>query len=467
MGILNYSADEVKNWMTGKTDAQVAEQAAAMGLNQSQIQEAYKSVGKNYTANDISGYAQNNGYTFGANGALSKAPLASNSASQPGQSAPTAQTSPGGMDILGTYYTADQIKSEFAKPGFDPNRWAQERGITNQDQIHQLATQARAIAGSANLTGEAAMQAAWQQYRKYNPNGANFNNYEGFVGDQNPSRLAAIRAGTFTGAFTSPTDYAPGGIYAGTTADYKTYGLGSRGINDGWGDGAGAGGASGGGAGGAPGGGGSASGGTGAGGGSGSGGSSYSAGGSSGPGNWQVTPDQTVESRVAGILAGGNPLAEQAAARSDMQMNARGLRNSSIASTAADDARYRVALDIARPDAATFADAAKTNAQAQTSWGINQNNNQTSRDNTQSNISAQRELQRATQLYNNLSNQTATASSIQTWGLNTITAIQASDLSAEAKNAAINNIQQYLADSYQIQGDWHTSAARAIDAIFD
>jgi hypothetical protein len=169
---------------------------------------------------------------------------------------------------------------------------------------------------------------------------------------------------------------------------------------------------------------------------------------------------------VAGILAGGNPLAEQAAARSDMQMNARGLRNSSIAATAADDARYRVALDIARPDAATYADAAKTNANAQTSWGISQNNNQTRRDNTQANIVAQRELQQATQLYNNLANQTATASSIQSWGLNTITAIQASDLSADAKNAAIANIQQYLADSYQIQGNWHTSAARAIDAIF-
>jgi hypothetical protein len=466
MGILNYSADEVKNWMTGKTDAQVAEQAAAMGLNQSQIQEAYKSVGKNYTANDISGYAQNNGYTFGANGALSKAPLASNSASQPGQAAPTAQTSPGGMNIAGKYYTADQIKSEFSKPGFDPNRWAQENGITNQDEIHQLATQARQIAGSANPTGEAAMQAAWQQYRKYNPNGANFNNYEGFVGDQNPSRLAAIRAGTFTGAFTSPTDYAPGGIYAGTTADYGTYGLGSRGINNGWDDGAG--GAPGGG-GGQPsaGGGGSSFGGAGAGGGSSGGGSSSSAGGTSGPGNWQVTPEQTVESRVAGILAGGSPLIEQARARSDMAMNSRGLVNSSIAATAADDAGYRVALDIARPDAATFADAAKTNAQAKTSWGISQNNNQTSRDINQNNIVAQRELQQATQLYNNLANQTATASSIQTWGLNTITAIQASDLSADAKNAAIANIQQYLADSYMIQGDWHTSAARAIDAIFD
>ena len=99
-----------------------------------------------------------------------------------------------------------------------------------------------------------------------------------------------------------------------------------------------------------------------------------------------------------------------------MEMNARGLKNSSIAATAADDARYRVALDIARPDAATFADAAKTNAQAKTTWGISQNNNQTSRDNTQAQIGAQRELQRATQLYNNLSSQTSTATSHNSGG---------------------------------------------------
>lgn len=459
MGILNYSDDEVKNWMTGKTDAQVAEQAASMGLNQNQIQDAYKLAGKNYTAGDINSGANNLGYTFGANGALSKAPTVSSVASQPSQNA-------GGMQIGNRYVSKADLQKFFAEGG-DPNRWAQENGITNQDEIHQLATKARQIAGVANPTGDAAMQAAWQNYRRYNPNGANFNNYEGFVGDQSPSRLAAIRSGTFTGAFTSPTDYAPGGIYADTTADYGTYGLGSRGINNGWDDGAGGAPGAGGGQPSSSGGGGSSSGGAMSGGGSSSGGSSSSAGGSSGPGNWQVTPDQTVESRVAGILAAGNPLVEQRRAQSDMKMNARGLVNSSIAQTASDDAAYSAALDIARPDAATFADAAKTNAMAKTTWGISQANNQTSRDNTQAQIGAQRELQRATQLYNNLTNQTATATSLQQWGLNTVASIQASDLSAEAKSAAIGTIQQYLADSYQIQGDWHTTAARMIDSIFD
>ncbi len=455
MGILNYTADQTKNWMTGKTDAQVAEQAASMGLNRGQIREAYSTIGKNYSDADLDGYAQNNGYTFGANGALSKAPLASSVASQPSQNT-------GGMQIGNQYIGKAELQKFFAEGG-DPNEWAQRNGITDPDQIHQLATQARGIAGNAP-TGEAALQQYFKQYQRYNPTGKFANDFAGWVNDQGANTANSIRSGTYTGAATSPSDFAPGGIHYGKSFSYQDSGKGALGMGGGWGGDSGGAGSQPPAGGGATSPGGQVSGGAG---GVSSGGGSSSGGGTSGPGNWQVTPDQTVESRVAGILAGGSPLIEQARARSDMAMNSRGLVNSSIAATAADDASYRVALDIARPDAATFADAAKTNAQAQTSWGINQNNNQTSRDNTQSNISAQRELQRATQLYNNLSNQTATASSIQTWGLNTITAIQASDLSAEAKNAAINNIQQYLADSYQIQGDWHTSAARAIDAIFD
>lgn len=188
------------------------------------------------------------------------------------------------------------------------------------------------------------------------------------------------------------------------------------------------------------------------------------------PGTWNVTDDQTVESRIAGILnpsSAMSPIIQQARTRALEQKNERGLANSSLAQTASDSAAYDAALQIAKPDAATFADAGKTNALAKTQWEISQANNQTSRDNTTANIAAQRELQRSTQLYNNLSTQTATATSIQQWGMTTITAIQASDLSADAKNAAISSVKQFLTDSYQIQGDWHTSAARAIDAIFD
>jgi len=459
MGILNYTADETKNWMTGKSDAQVAEQAASMGLNRGQIREAFSTVGKNYTDADLDGYAQNNGYTFGANGALSKTPTVSAVAAQPAQNRD-------GMQIGNQYASKADLQKFFAEGG-DPNEWAQKNGITDPDQIHQLATQARGIAGNAP-TGDAALQQYFNKYRKLNPTGKFANDYNGWVNDQGAGTANAIRAGIYSGAATSPSDFAPGGIHYGKTFGYADNGKGALGMGGGWGDdatGAPAG-ATGAPAGTPAGGGYTSPGGSVPGGGSSSGGSS-SAGGSSGPGNWQVTPDQTVESRVAGILAGGNPLVEQRRAQSDMKMNARGLVSSSIAQTASDDAAYSAALDIARPDAATFADAAKTNAMAKTTWGINQSNNQTSRDNTQAQIGAQRELQRATQLYNNLSSQTGTATNLQQWGLNTVASIQASDLSAEAKTSAIQTIQQYLQDSFAIQGDWHTSAARMIDSIFD
>lgn len=452
MGILNYTADQTKDWMTGKSDAQVAEQAASMGLNRGQIREAYSTIGKNYTDADLDGYAQNNGYTFGTNGALSKAPTVSASASQPSQNA---QAVPGqSINANGRILQKQEI-ADFYAGGGDDVAFAKSLGITDPEQARALILQARQLGGAP--TGDAAVQQAFNRYRAANPNGTYANNYQAWVNDQAPHRLDAIKSGTYTG---DGGDQSP--------QDYKNaYDAGQGGM--GW-KGAGWGGPSGGGAGGAqpPAGGGNTSpGGPVSGGGGSSGGGSSSSGGTSGPGNWQVTPEQTVESRVAGILAAGNPLVTQRRAQSDMKMNARGLVNSSIAQTASDDAAYSAALDIARPDAATFADAAKTNAMAKTTWGISQANNQTSRDNTQAQIGAQRELQRATQLYNNLTNQTSTATNLQQWGLNTVASIQASDLSAEAKSAAIGTIQQYLQDSFQIQGDWHTSAARMIDSIFD
>ena len=459
MSIINGVSDaDAKAWIAGKSPAQIAQEAANRGLTSDQIQQI-----TGYSANDVNGYAASNGYSFGANGALT--------ANTAPASTATPQSSPGGMNILGTYYTQKQIKDAFSQPGFDPNEWAQRHGMTNLDEIHQVATQARQIAGAANLTGDAALKNAWESYKKYNPNGAGVNDYNGFVANLGTHRADSIRAGTYTGSFTDGRDYQPGGIYYGTPVTYQQAGLGSRGDGtgmngDAWSPaatnatgGAGGGYTSGGGLGG--GGGGGLGGGT-----SSSSGSGYSSSGTSGAGTWNVTPDQTVEGRINGIINGNNPLLQQARARANGAMNDRGLVNSSLALSAGDSAVYDAAQKIAGPDAATYADAAKNNANAQTSYNISQNNNQTTRDVNAANINAQRELQHASQLYNNLASQTASANSIQSWGLNTINTIQASDLSAEAKNAAIESVRKYLADSYSIQGDWHTSAARAIDAIF-
>lgn len=150
-------------------------------------------------------------------------------AALPGSTKAPASGAGDGMWVQGQYLTAPQIKAAFAQPGFDPNEWAQKNGITNSDQIHQLATQARTIAGASNPTGEAALQAAWQAYKKYNPQGAGANDYASFVANIAPNRRDAIMAGTYTGAFNDQRDYAPGGIYEGRNISYQQAGLGSRG----------------------------------------------------------------------------------------------------------------------------------------------------------------------------------------------------------------------------------------------
>lgn len=439
MGILNYSDDEVKTWLKDKTPDQIAKQAASMGLNASQIQQGLAIGGQNVSANQISDYARSNGYNFGGANEGLQTWNANAGANLPTTSEKLPADAAAAQNMMAT---------NAANPNLSPN----SRISTGNGWGRNLTLQQVRDFAATNPTNEQILEQAAAYGMSLDElatamtygRGDTFNtlpinemiNSSSTYGYDSEGRIVATNGqgksringnsmgvvnGTFNGSNLDPNGGAPTPVGNG--------GAGSAGGS--------------------------------------SSGSSSSSGGTSGPGNWQVTPEQTVESRVAGILAAGNPLVEQRRAQSDMKMNARGLVNSSIAQTASDDAAYSAALDIAKPDAATFADAAKTNAMAKTTWGISQNNNQTSRDNTQAQIGAQRELQRATQLYNNLTNQTATATSLQQWGLNTVASIQASDLSAEAKSAAIGTIQQYLADSYQIQGDWHTTAARMIDSIFD
>jgi hypothetical protein len=78
------------------------------------------------------------------------------------------------------------------------------------------------------------------------------------------------------------------------------------------------------------------------------------------PKPWNVTPDQTVEGRIRGIING--TIGQQARAGAVGQMNERGLTNSTMAITAADDAAYRAAIPIATADAATASKAAGYNA---------------------------------------------------------------------------------------------------------
>lgn len=79
--------------------------------------------------------------------------------------------------------------------------------------------------------------------------------------------------------------------------------------------------------------------------------------------NWDVTPEQTVERRLQGILSKGSPLLTLAETRSKQAMAGKGLLNSSMAQGEALRAVTETATPIATADAATFARAGEFNAE--------------------------------------------------------------------------------------------------------
>lgn len=80
---------------------------------------------------------------------------------------------------------------------------------------------------------------------------------------------------------------------------------------------------------------------------------------------WDVKPNQTVQSQVKSIIDENSPLMQQAETRALQGANKRGLMNSSIAVGAGQAALYDVATPIAAADASTFARAGEFNAGAQ------------------------------------------------------------------------------------------------------
>lgn len=80
------------------------------------------------------------------------------------------------------------------------------------------------------------------------------------------------------------------------------------------------------------------------------------------PTPWNVTPEQTVEGRIQSIINPNNPIIAQARTRANEAMNQRGLMNSGMAISAAEDAAYTAAIPIATTDAGTYSKAAGWNA---------------------------------------------------------------------------------------------------------
>ena len=77
-----------------------------------------------------------------------------------------------------------------------------------------------------------------------------------------------------------------------------------------------------------------------------------------------VDPNQTVQAQITGLLMANSPLLRQAQAQARQQAASRGLMNSSMAVQAGQQAVLNAALPIAQADAATYANAARYNADA-------------------------------------------------------------------------------------------------------
>lgn len=134
---------------------------------------------------------------------------------------------------------SNQQVQDFYASGGDDNRMAQELGITDPWQRREALLQARQVAGPGTMAGDAGLQQYFEQYRQYNPNGANVNNYNAWLQDQAPHVRDAMISGTYTGVAASPTDWGPSGIYGpGTGHDFSydtgRYGTGSHGTGTGW-----------------------------------------------------------------------------------------------------------------------------------------------------------------------------------------------------------------------------------------
>lgn len=136
-----------------------------------------------------------------------------------------------GLVIAGKFYTAQQIKDFYASGG-DDYTFAQSLGLRDQNFIHDLVLQARAMGGG--ITGEDAERLMFNQYQRTTPDGVTVNDFDAWKSHQSPAMLAKVRAGTYVGAAIDPKDFEIGGIFAGQNASFRQNGLDANGMSDKW-----------------------------------------------------------------------------------------------------------------------------------------------------------------------------------------------------------------------------------------
>ena len=82
------------------------------------------------------------------------------------------------------------------------------------------------------------------------------------------------------------------------------------------------------------------------------------------PTDVQVTPESLVSNRISGLLSKNNPYIQQAVNTANLQASRRGMLNTGAAAGFAQDAAIKNAVEIAKYDAAVYAEAQKANAAA-------------------------------------------------------------------------------------------------------
>jgi hypothetical protein len=175
-------------------------------------------------------------------------------------------------------------------------------------------------------------------------------------------------------------------------------------------------------------------------------------------------PEETVAGQMQGLIQSDSPYMQMARTSANQQMNSRGLLNSSMAVTAADQAAYAAALPIAQADASVYDTNAKQNLAYQNealktnAAGINDmtgKNMSANIDAMKSNMDAAMKTQLATieATYKTTMQNSATASEMYKQTVKNISDISASkDMSAAAKQAAVDNQLYLMKQGFEIAG---------------
>lgn len=173
---------------------------------------------------------------------------------------------------------------------------------------------------------------------------------------------------------------------------------------------------------------------------------------------------ETVAGQMQGLIQQGSPQMEMARTSANQQMNSRGLLNSSLAVTAADQAAYSAALPIAQADASVYDTSSKQDLAYQNE--ALKTNASSINDMTGKNLSANVEAMKSnmdaamkTQLatieatYKTTMQNSATASEMYKQTVKNISDIQANkDMGLAAKQAAVDNQLYLMKQGFEIAG---------------